>query len=69
MPEQEWLDELTIEQALQLLSDKQFDAGSMKPKVEAIIEFMKKGGKRGVITNSDNIFDALSGNAGTQFIK
>ena len=68
-PEQEWIDQLTIKQALQLLSQKQFDPGSMKPKVEAIIQFIKRGGKRGIITNSENISVALSGNAGTQFIK
>ena len=41
-----------------------FKAGSMLPKVEATVAFAKKGGT-GIITDIDNLKDALAGKAGT----
>ncbi len=41
-----------------------FKAGSMLPKVEAVINFAKKGGT-GIITDIDHLEQALAGNAGT----
>ena len=67
-PNQVWLEQLSIEKAQSLLDANQLNAGSMGPKVEAIMQFLKNGGKRGVITNSENIAAGLAGVAGTQFI-
>ena len=67
-PNQVWLEQLSIEKAQSLLDANQLNAGSMGPKVEAIMQFLKNGGKRGVITNPENIAAGLAGVAGTQFI-
>ncbi len=40
-PEQRWLDKLSTEEAQQLIAEGQFGAGSMQPKVEAILGFVK----------------------------
>jgi carbamate kinase len=66
--DQQWLDSLTIKEAEKLQKDDQFDAGSMGPKVEAILWFLRNGGKRGIITDPKNIAESLLGNGGTQFI-
>lgn len=43
-----------------------FKAGSMGPKVEAMVRFVKNGGKRAVIARLDEALEALEGNRGTQ---
>ncbi|MCG8424412.1 MAG: carbamate kinase [Proteobacteria bacterium] len=45
-----------------------FPAGSMGPKVEAIYQFLLRGGSRGLITSADKLPAALDGQAGTHFI-
>ena len=43
-----------------------FGAGSMGPKIEAIVRFVQgRPGARGVITNAENIARALRGETGT----
>jgi len=66
--DQRWLDTLTMAEAQQLQDEQQFDPGSMGPKVEAMLRFLRNGGKRGVITDPYHIPAALDGKAGTQFI-
>ena len=39
----------------------------MRPKVEAIIEYLEKGGKKAIITSANRILEAMTGNAGTTF--
>ncbi len=46
-------------------ADGQFASGSMGPKVEAAMRFVRHGGGRSVITALDRIADALSGEVGT----
>jgi carbamate kinase len=43
----------------------EFASGSMGPKVEAVLRFVRGGGRRGVITALDHISDAVDGAAGT----
>ncbi len=43
----------------------EFAEGSMKPKVEAAIEFIKKGGKKAIITSLNDLVPAIQGTAGT----
>ncbi len=43
-----------------------FSAGSMGPKVEAAIRFLRNGGKRSVIANLGDLGRAIKGSAGTQ---
>ena len=67
MPDQQWLDFLSIKEAEKLQTESQFDPGSMGPKVDAILKFLQNGGRRGIITDSKNIAGALTGVGGTQF--
>ena len=67
-PTQQALDRMTLEQAKKYLAEGHFAAGSMKPKVEAIIEFLQNGGKEAVITDPPSIVAAVRGEAGTRII-
>jgi carbamate kinase len=65
-PDQQWLDRLTVEQARAYAAEGHFGAGSMGPKIEALIKFASgRPGGRGVITNAENIERALRGETGT----
>jgi carbamate kinase len=46
-------------------ADGQFASGSMGPKVEAAMRFVRNGGRRSVITALDRIADAVDGEVGT----
>ena len=46
-------------------ADGQFASGSMGPKVEAALRFVRAGGRRSVITALDRIAEALAGDVGT----
>jgi carbamate kinase len=65
-PEQKALRRVTTEEALDYLRGGHFPPGSMGPKVEAAVEFIKKGGKRALITSMDKIEEAIAGSAGTE---
>jgi carbamate kinase len=43
----------------------EFGEGSMKPKIEAALDFLKKGGKRAIITDAYSLTRAIEGAAGT----
>ena len=40
----------------------------MGPKIDAIIQFLREGGVRALITDPDSLSDALEGRAGTHFV-
>lgn len=60
-PEQEKLEEISIETANKYLTEGQFTEGSMAPKVRAGIHFVEHGGKQTVITDSSKLKDHNSG--------
>lgn len=65
-PDQQWLDRITVSQAEAYAAEGHFAAGSMGPKIEALLKFMKaRPGGRGVITNPESIERAVLGKAGT----
>ena len=65
-PDEQWLDTLTVAEAERYAAEGHFGAGSMGPKIEAILRFVKaRPGSRGVITNVENIARALAGETGT----
>ena len=64
-PRQQWLDRMTAAEARQYLAEGHFAAGSMKPKIEAILYYLERGGKRAIITDPPNIARALRGETGT----
>jgi carbamate kinase len=64
-PEQRQLDRMTIAEAEKHLADGQFPAGSMGPKIEAAISFVRSTGKTVLISDVDHVRDAISGQGGT----
>jgi carbamate kinase len=47
------------------LADGQFPAGTMGPKVEAALRFLRAGGREAIVTVSDRLVDAVRGRADT----
>ncbi len=68
-PDEKWLDTITLAEAKQYAAEGHFAKGSMLPKVEAIIQFLEKGGEKALITNPENIGRALKGETGTWIVK
>lgn len=63
---EEFLDELNIEEAKKHMDDNQFAPGSMLPKFEAGISFVSKGeGRRTIITDISHAKDGYRGKTGT----
>lgn len=67
--DQKLLNNLSVAEAKKLLKEKQFASGSMGPKIQAAINFLKAGGERAIICHLNDIKQALAGKAGTQFVK
>lgn len=68
-PEQVFLRALTLKQANRYLKQGHFPPGSMGPKVEAAVQFIKSGGKRAVIASIQGIEAAVAGKAGTEITR
>lgn len=66
-PNQRWVDHLTLAEAKRHLAEgKHFAAGSMGPKIQAVISYLEHGGKQALITDPDNLERALAGHTGTR---
>ena len=61
-----WLAEVSAEELARHAANGEFAAGSMGPKVEAILEFLREGGRRGVVCDVPSLRRALRGDAGTR---
>ncbi|HKO00217.1 MAG TPA: carbamate kinase, partial [Thermoanaerobaculia bacterium] len=59
------LDRMTVAEAEQHLAAGQFPAGSMGPKIEAAIQFVRARGGEVLITDVEHLRDALEGKDGT----
>jgi len=68
-PEQEWLDRMTISEARRYLAEGHFAAGSMRPKVQSMIDYVETTGGRGMITHPTCIHRALAGETGTHVVR
>jgi len=65
-PEQRMMSSMTLAEAVSHIEDGQFPAGSMLPKVEAAMKFVRRfPEKKAVITSLDKAVDALKGKTGT----
>lgn len=65
-PNQEDLSQMTLKEAARYIEEGQFPAGSMLPKVEAAMKFVRKyPAKKAIITSLDKAVDALNGETGT----
>ena len=63
---QQWLSEMTTEEARKYIEEGQFSKGSMLPKVEASVRFAEsKEGRSALIALLDRAADALEGKTGT----
>ncbi len=67
--DQKFLRSVSIEQTARLLKEGYFAAGSMKPKMEAAMQFVLATRKRAVITSLQNIESAVKGEAGTEVVQ
>jgi carbamate kinase len=66
--EQEYLRRLTVAEAEKHMRGGQFPPGSMGPKIEAAVQFIRAGGERAVITSVEAIDAAVEGDAGTEIV-
>jgi carbamate kinase len=66
MPDEKFLRKIDIKAAERYITEGHFPAGSMAPKVEAAIQFIRNNGKRAVITSIEEIVSAVKGEAGTE---
>jgi carbamate kinase len=64
-PDQKNLSKLTLEEANTFIEKGEFAKGSMLPKVEACMYFVKESGNKAIITSLDAARDALNGTTGT----
>jgi carbamate kinase len=63
---QQWLNHLTLAEAKRYLGEGHFAKGSMGPKIEAVVWFLERGGRDALITNPENVEQALDGKTGTR---
>jgi carbamate kinase len=68
-PDQQWLDEVTADEARAYQAEGHFKPGSMGPKIEAVLSFLDAhpAGKA-LITDPPNIARALDGESGTWIV-
>lgn len=64
-PGQKEAGKMSVAEAKKHVKDGQFAEGSMKPKVEACVSFIRDGGKKAVICSMHNVNEAIAGKAGT----
>ena len=65
-PDQENLGHLNLAEAARYAEEGQFGVGSMLPKVEAAMRFVRNNpGRKAIITSLDKCLDALDGKTGT----
>ncbi len=67
-PLQRPLDILTVDEASRYAKEGHFPPGSMGPKIDASVRFLKGGGEWAVITSIDKVKESIEGTAGTRII-
>jgi len=63
------IDKMDHIQAQRYIEEGHFAPGSMLPKIESCVEFIKKGGEMAIITDPPNISRALRGETGTTIVR
>lgn len=59
---------MPVDEALRLMGTGQFREGSMRPKIESSVEFLKAGGESVLITAAERLEEAIAGRAGTWIV-
>jgi carbamate kinase len=59
---------LTVSDAERLLAEGEFPPGSMGPKVESAVRFVRQGGRCAIVTCAERLLDAVEGSAGTRIV-
>jgi carbamate kinase len=59
---------MSLKETIRYTKEGHFPAGSMLPKVEAAMQFVRNQKKKAVITSIKKIEESVNGNAGTEFI-
>jgi len=67
-PDEQALDRITVVEAKRYIAEGHFAAGSMLPKMEAIVEFLEGGGGAALVTNPPNLPRAVAGETGTWIV-
>ncbi|MFH1373051.1 MAG: carbamate kinase [bacterium] len=67
-PDQKELDQVTLSEIQEYYRQGHFPPGSMGPKIEAAVSFLKGGGKMVTISSIADAREAVSGEAGTRII-
>ena len=67
-PNQRELSTITVSETRKYIEEGHFAKGSMLPKIEAMMEFVTKSGRIGIITDPDHLITSMSGDAGTRII-
>ena len=68
-PDQKIIRRMNIREARGYLAQDEFREGSMKPKIEAAIEFLEQGGNNVIITSPEKLLEAIEGRTGTHIVK
>ncbi|WP_290034056.1 carbamate kinase [Ligilactobacillus cholophilus] len=68
-PKQKALTNVSVKELKEYIKENQFAAGSMLPKVQAVINFVEKTGKKAVITSLNNVEKLITGGVGTVITK
>jgi len=66
---QKVIKKMNVTEARKYSKENHFGIGSMKPKIEAAIDFLVHGGKKVVITNLEHCLQAIRGEYGTLIMK
>jgi carbamate kinase len=67
-PDQKEIRKAGIDELEQYLAEGQFPAGSMGPKIQAAMDFIRNGGREVIITNPENLGRAFRNEAGTHVV-
>ncbi len=67
-PNQQWLARMTMAEAEAYIAEGHFAKGSMLPKIQACLQYLRNGGKQALITDPANIGRALRGETGTWIV-
>jgi carbamate kinase len=67
-PDEKPLDRMTLQEAKKYDRMGHFAPGSMRPKIRAIINYLEHGGKRAIVTNPENLENALLRKTGTHIV-